>query len=85
MFLSIGFDEPTGAQVPSMFLNFIGSSIDWGYLTEPEPAACLSEKDRKCYWPRGKVRQPNIHTYPRRRRRGITDIPARHPYFTKIT
>ncbi|XP_045454065.1 glucose dehydrogenase [FAD, quinone] [Melitaea cinxia] len=55
LLLEAGFDEPTGAQVPSMFLNFIGSSIDWGYHTEPEPAACLSEKDRKCYWPRGKV------------------------------
>ncbi|KAL4719289.1 hypothetical protein ACJJTC_005162 [Scirpophaga incertulas] len=55
LLVEAGFDEPTGAQVPSMFLNFIGSSIDWGYQTEPEPAACLGEKDRKCYWPRGKV------------------------------
>ncbi|XP_039751990.1 glucose dehydrogenase [FAD, quinone] [Pararge aegeria] len=55
LLLEAGFDEPTGAQVPSMFLNFIGSSIDWGYQTEPEPAACLGEKDKKCYWPRGKV------------------------------
>ncbi|CAG9791671.1 unnamed protein product [Diatraea saccharalis] len=55
LLVEAGFDEPTGAQVPSMFLNFIGSSIDWGYSTEPEPAACLGEKDRKCYWPRGKV------------------------------
>ncbi|VVD00751.1 unnamed protein product [Leptidea sinapis] len=55
LLIEAGFDEPTGTQVPSMFLNFIGSSIDWGYHTEPEPAACLGEKDRKCYWPRGKV------------------------------
>ncbi|KAJ8711520.1 hypothetical protein PYW07_008762 [Mythimna separata] len=55
LLLEAGFDEPTGAQVPSMFLNFIGSSIDWGYQTESEPAACLGETDRKCYWPRGKV------------------------------
>ncbi|KAI8442526.1 hypothetical protein MSG28_006002 [Choristoneura fumiferana] len=55
LLLEAGFDEPTGTQVPSMFLNFIGSSIDWGYQTEPEPAACLGETDRKCYWPRGKV------------------------------
>ncbi|XP_030023285.2 glucose dehydrogenase [FAD, quinone] [Manduca sexta] len=55
LLLEAGFDEPTGAQVPSMFLNFIGSSIDWGYQTESEPAACLAEDGRKCYWPRGKV------------------------------
>lgn len=48
-------DEPTGTQVPSMFLNFLGSSIDWGYRTEPESAACLGENERRCNWPRGKV------------------------------
>lgn len=51
----LGPDEPTGTQVPSMFLNFIGSDIDWGYNTEPEKQACLAEMDQKCYWPRGKV------------------------------
>ncbi|GBP74583.1 Glucose dehydrogenase [Eumeta japonica] len=55
LLLEAGFEEPTGTQVPSMFLNFIGSSIDWGYTTEPESMACLSEKERRCYWPRGKV------------------------------
>lgn len=50
-----GGDEPTGAQIPSMFLNFIGSDIDWKYHTEPEKYACLSSPDQKCYWPRGKV------------------------------
>ncbi|CAK1590623.1 unnamed protein product [Parnassius mnemosyne] len=55
LLIEAGFDEPTGTQVPSMFLNFVGSSIDWGYHTEPEPAACLGEKESRCYWPRGKV------------------------------
>ncbi|KAL3271400.1 hypothetical protein HHI36_021881 [Cryptolaemus montrouzieri] len=55
LLVEAGLDEPTGTQVPSMFLNFIGSSIDWGYQTEPEPEACLTEKERRCYWPRGKV------------------------------
>lgn len=48
-------DEPTGTQVPSMFLNFLGSEIDWGYQTEPETEACLNEDEQRCYWPRGKV------------------------------
>jgi len=55
LLIEAGMDEPTGTQVPSMFLNFIGSDIDWGFQTEPEPEACLGETDRKCYWPRGKV------------------------------
>ncbi|XP_018568199.1 glucose dehydrogenase [FAD, quinone] [Anoplophora glabripennis] len=53
--IEAGLDEPTGTQVPSMFLNFIGSDIDWGFQTEPETQACLSENERRCYWPRGKV------------------------------
>ncbi|KAK9872827.1 hypothetical protein WA026_019611 [Henosepilachna vigintioctopunctata] len=55
LLIEAGHDEPTGTQVPSMFLNFIGSSIDWGYRTEPEPEACLSETEKRCSWPRGKV------------------------------
>lgn len=38
-----------------MFLNYLGSDIDWRYNTEPEKNACLSTKDHRCYWPRGKV------------------------------
>lgn len=38
-----------------MFLNFLGSDIDWRYNTEPEPSACLSSPEQRCYWPRGKV------------------------------
>ncbi|XP_017785104.1 PREDICTED: glucose dehydrogenase [FAD, quinone] [Nicrophorus vespilloides] len=55
LLIEAGLDEPTGTQVPSMFLNFIGSDIDWAYQTEPEPEACLAEEGQKCYWPRGKV------------------------------
>lgn len=57
-------DEPTGTQVPSMFLNFLGSEIDWGYTTEPEEMACLSEEGRKCYWPRGKVNESCFYFLP---------------------
>ncbi|XP_049839858.1 glucose dehydrogenase [FAD, quinone] [Schistocerca gregaria] len=55
LLIEAGLDEPTGAQVPSMFLNFIGSSIDWNFRTEPEEMACLNENERRCSWPRGKV------------------------------
>ncbi|XP_050300397.1 glucose dehydrogenase [FAD, quinone] [Anthonomus grandis grandis] len=55
LLIEAGNDEPTGTQVPSMFLNFIGSDIDWAYTTEPEKQACLAENEQRCYWPRGKV------------------------------
>ena len=38
-----------------MFLNYLGSDIDWRYNTEPEKQACLSSNEQRCYWPRGKV------------------------------
>ncbi|XP_057658303.1 glucose dehydrogenase [FAD, quinone] isoform X2 [Diorhabda carinulata] len=55
LLIEAGQDEPTGTQVPSMFFNFIGTNIDWGYRTEPETQACLNENERRCSWPRGKV------------------------------
>ncbi|XP_075145973.1 glucose dehydrogenase [Haematobia irritans] len=55
LLIEAGGDEPVGAQIPSMFLNFITSDIDWGYNTEPETSACLSNEGQRCYWPRGKV------------------------------
>ncbi|KAK9721326.1 GMC oxidoreductase [Popillia japonica] len=55
LLVEAGLDEPTGTQVPSMFLNFLGSDIDWGYQTEAESEACLNENEQRCYWPRGKV------------------------------
>ncbi|XP_055377390.1 glucose dehydrogenase [FAD, quinone] [Condylostylus longicornis] len=55
LLIEAGGDEPVGAQIPSMFLNFIGSDIDWRYNTEPETNACLNSPEQRCYWPRGKV------------------------------
>ncbi|XP_070500005.1 glucose dehydrogenase [FAD, quinone] [Chironomus tepperi] len=55
LLIEAGPDEPTGAQIPSMFLNYLGSDIDYKYHTEPEKGACLSSPEKRCYWPRGKV------------------------------
>lgn len=55
LILLTGGDEPSGTQIPSMFLNFIGSDIDWKYNTEPERKACLASPEQRCFWPRGKV------------------------------
>lgn len=55
LLIEAGGDEPIGTQIPSMFLNFLGTDIDWKYKTEPEKNACLSSPEQRCYWPRGKV------------------------------
>jgi choline dehydrogenase-like flavoprotein len=38
-----------------MFLNYLGSDIDWKFNTEPEKYACQASPEQRCYWPRGKV------------------------------
>lgn len=53
LLLEAGPDEPPGAEVPSMVAMFLGSVIDWGYLTTNERNACLSTGG-SCNWPRGK-------------------------------
>ncbi|XP_017788629.1 PREDICTED: glucose dehydrogenase [FAD, quinone]-like [Habropoda laboriosa] len=51
--LEAGPDEPPGADVPSMVAMFLGTALDWQYLTSDEKNACLSTGG-SCYWPRGK-------------------------------
>ncbi|XP_025836404.1 glucose dehydrogenase [FAD, quinone]-like, partial [Agrilus planipennis] len=55
LLVEAGGDEPPGAQVPAMVVNFQDTPIDWAYQTESEPVACLGYPDEKCSWPRGKV------------------------------
>jgi len=55
LLLEVGGDEPPGSQVPSMFNYYHGSELDWKYKTEPEPAACLGNHERRCDWVSGKV------------------------------
>lgn len=56
LLLEAGGDEPPGAGVPSMVINYHGhDEMDWNYQTEPEPNACLGYPDHRCHWPRGKV------------------------------
>ncbi|CAK9809025.1 Glucose dehydrogenase [FAD, quinone] [Anthophora plagiata] len=53
LLLEAGPDEPPGADVPSMVAMFLGTELDWQYLTTNETNACLS-MGGSCYWPRGK-------------------------------
>lgn len=55
LLLEAGGDEPPGSQVPSMVINYQGSELDWNYKTEPEPVACLGNREQRCDWVRGKV------------------------------
>ncbi|XP_008551873.1 glucose dehydrogenase [FAD, quinone]-like [Microplitis demolitor] len=53
LLLEAGPDEPAGAEIPSNFGVYIGSSLDWKYKTTNETHACLAQKG-SCNWPRGR-------------------------------
>lgn len=55
LLIEAGNQEPLGVQIPSLFMNFLGTDIDWKYKTEPEMHACLNSPEQRCKWPRGKV------------------------------
>lgn len=55
LLIEAGLDEPAATQVPALFRNFQKSDIDWQYYTEPDKKYCRNQKERRCYWPRGKV------------------------------
>lgn len=43
------------ADVPAFNKFLSGSSVDWGYTTQPQSNACLGSKDKKCSYASGKV------------------------------
>lgn len=63
LLIEAGVNEPAGSQVPSFYGDYVNSTIDWQYLTEPQDMACLGNEGRRCSWPRGKVSNPNRILY----------------------
>ncbi|XP_047355281.1 glucose dehydrogenase [FAD, quinone]-like [Vespa velutina] len=53
LLIEAGPDEPAGAEIPSYFQAYLGTSLDWKYKTTNESHACLST-NKSCSWPRGK-------------------------------
>ncbi|PSN57811.1 hypothetical protein C0J52_04364 [Blattella germanica] len=49
-----GYPTPI-SEVPKLIFNLQKTSIDWGYMTEPDDKTCLGFKNKQCAWPRGKV------------------------------
>lgn len=43
------------SEMPSMMFFLQGTQEDWQYETEPSSHACLSMKNKRCKWPRGKL------------------------------
>ncbi|KAH7943944.1 hypothetical protein HPB52_013722 [Rhipicephalus sanguineus] len=55
LLIEAGGMENAFAQVPLFAPLLIGDRFDWKYLPEPQEHACLSMKDQRCPWARGKA------------------------------
>ena len=49
------YDEHPLFHVPLRWLELEKTEYDWEYYTEPQTKSCLGLKERRSYWPRGKV------------------------------
>lgn len=54
LLLEAGGDETVFSQIPGMAINIQRTKLDWQYETEPQDNTCLSYRNQKCKWPRGK-------------------------------
>lgn len=67
-------------QLPALFFALQHSEYMWNYYTEPSDTACLAMKDRRCYWPRGRMLggsgAANAMLYVRGNRRDFDDWAA---------
>ncbi|KAH8036792.1 hypothetical protein HPB51_005747 [Rhipicephalus microplus] len=55
LLIEAGGMEDAFAQVPLFAPLLIGDKFDWKYLPEQQENACLSMKDQRCPWARGKA------------------------------
>ncbi|XP_045483382.1 glucose dehydrogenase [FAD, quinone]-like [Harmonia axyridis] len=55
LLLEAGDEEPDVTSVPALSPVLQRSSIDWGYMTQPQAHSCLARRNQQCAWPRGKV------------------------------
>ncbi|CAB3220561.1 unnamed protein product [Arctia plantaginis] len=55
LLVEAGGNPTLSTENPHLFYNNMGTSLDWGYKTEPQDGACGGYKDKRCAWPRGKV------------------------------
>ncbi|XP_049877292.1 glucose dehydrogenase [FAD, quinone]-like [Pectinophora gossypiella] len=55
LLLEAGPEQPDITLVPGLTETLLGSNVDWGYTTQPDPRNCLSRPNSVCPWSRGKM------------------------------
>ncbi|XP_037951739.1 glucose dehydrogenase [FAD, quinone]-like [Teleopsis dalmanni] len=53
--IEAGGDPPQESELPSLLFTLSHTNYSWNYYTEPSDHACWASKERRCYWPRGKM------------------------------
>ncbi|KAH8409084.1 hypothetical protein KR009_006550, partial [Drosophila setifemur] len=53
--LEAGGDPPVESQLPSLLFGLQHTEFTWNYYTEPSDEACRGMRNRRCYWPRGRM------------------------------
>jgi choline dehydrogenase-like flavoprotein len=55
LLLEAGGNENFLSEIPALSISLHQTSLDWGYVTEPQANACLGLQNRQSRWPRGRV------------------------------
>ena len=57
LLLEVGgfWDENPWLHIPIKWLDLENTEHDWEYYTEPQTASCLGLKNKRSFWPRGRV------------------------------
>ncbi|KAL7643300.1 UNVERIFIED_CONTAM: hypothetical protein RMT77_006592 [Armadillidium vulgare] len=55
LLLEAGGDETGITDTPAFAFNIFGTEKDWNYTIDSDSKFCLSEIDKKCLYPRGKI------------------------------
>jgi choline dehydrogenase-like flavoprotein len=55
LLLEAGGNENFLSEIPTLSISLQQTSLNWGYVTEPQANACLDLQNRQSRWPRGRV------------------------------
>ncbi|XP_049879228.1 glucose dehydrogenase [FAD, quinone]-like [Pectinophora gossypiella] len=55
LLIEAGGNPTINTEIPQIYLNNIGSPVDWGYKNVPDDRYCRAYTTKSCAWPRAKV------------------------------
>lgn len=55
LLVEAGGNPPVNSEIPGLLFSIQNTKDDWQYYTEPSQDYCISFKNGRCFWPRGKM------------------------------